>query len=140
MPWSAECTRNLSASLTQLAITDTECCSALAYSLQANPARWDLIKAEHLEYLQFVLNDKTHPRHELYAKQLNTQFFESNGPEASNFKANLWQLLHMPHAWTPGVMQQVTADLYNIHLVTFSYDADKNMCSEVNVRGASHSF
>ncbi|KAI1149291.1 hypothetical protein F4825DRAFT_453596 [Nemania diffusa] len=111
---------------------------ALAYSLHGNPIRWDIIKAEHLTYLQHVLSDKTHPRHELYAK-LNSQFFESHGPATSKFKANLWQLLHMPHAWTPGVMQQITADLYNIHLVTFTYKSHQNMCSEVSVRGAYNS-
>jgi hypothetical protein len=119
----------------------------LAYHLQGKSARWDLVKAEHLEYLHHVLTDKTHPRHELYTGQLNTQFFLTHGPVMSHgsfsatreLKANLWQLLHMPHCWTPGVMQQITADLYNIHLVTFSYDTRKNLCSEVSVRGAYNS-
>ncbi|KAI0546569.1 hypothetical protein F4679DRAFT_557206 [Xylaria curta] len=111
---------------------------ALAYILYGQTTRWDLIKADHQAYLRHVLGDKTHPRHELHAK-LNTQFFESNGPAIGKFKANLWQLLHMPHSWTPGAMQQVTADLYNIHLVTFEYDKDKNLCSNVSVRGAYNS-
>ncbi|KAI1740146.1 hypothetical protein F4680DRAFT_419806 [Xylaria scruposa] len=111
---------------------------ALAYILYGQSTRWDLIKADHQAYLRHVLGDKTHPRHELYAK-LNTQFFESNGPALGKFKANLWQLLHMPHSWTPGVMQQVTADLYNIHLVTFEYRRDNNLCSNVSVRGAYNS-
>lgn len=116
---------------------------ALAYSLHGTPARWDLVKAAHLAYLRHVLGDRTHPRHELYA-QLNARFFESSGPNQKKkkgaggvFRANLWQLLHMPHAWTPGVMQQVTADLYSLHLVTFTYDGrGSNLCSEVSVRGA----
>ncbi|KAH8157190.1 hypothetical protein CIB48_g11060 [Xylaria polymorpha] len=119
---------------------------ALAYILYGQPVRWDVIKADHQAYLRHVLTDKTHPRHELYAK-LNTQFFESHGitlehgsfSVTSKFKANLWQLLHMPHSWTPGVMQQITADLYNIHLITFTYDAGKNMCSDVSIRGAYNS-
>ncbi|KAJ8111833.1 hypothetical protein ONZ43_g5527 [Nemania bipapillata] len=115
---------------------------ALAYSLHGKPARWDIIKAEHLTYLDHVLSDKTHPRHTLYTK-LNAQFFESYGPSlyahGARFRANLWQLLHMPHAWTPGVMQQITADRYNIHLVTFTYNSRKNLCSEVSVRGAYNS-
>ncbi|RYC57115.1 hypothetical protein CHU98_g9091 [Xylaria longipes] len=119
---------------------------ALAYILYGQPTRWDLIKADHQAYLRHVLSDKTHPRHELYAK-LNTQFFETHGPAlqdgifavTSVFKANLWQLLHMPHSWTPGVMQQVTADLYNIHLVTFEYHKRNNLCSNVSVRGAYNS-
>ncbi|KAI0863862.1 hypothetical protein F4860DRAFT_468013 [Xylaria cubensis] len=111
---------------------------ALAYILYGQPTRWDLIKADHQAYLRHVLGDKTHPRHELHSK-LNTQFFESNGPRLGKFKANLWQLLHMPHSWTPGAMQQVTADLYNIHLVTFEYSKDRNLCSNVSVRGAYNS-
>ncbi|KAI0470381.1 hypothetical protein F4859DRAFT_522871 [Xylaria cf. heliscus] len=119
---------------------------ALAYIIYGQPARWDLIKADHQVYLRHVLGDKTHPRHELYTK-LNTQFFETHGPAlkdgsfvtTSAFKANIWQLLHMPHSWTPGVMQQITADLYNLHLVTFTYDSEKNMCSNVSIRGAYNS-
>ncbi|KAI1749471.1 hypothetical protein F4782DRAFT_533429 [Xylaria castorea] len=119
---------------------------ALAYILSGQPTRWDLIKADHQAYLRHVLSDKTHPRHELYAK-LNAQFFETHGTALSDgsfnvtstFKANLWQLLHIPHSWTPGVMQQVTADLYNIHLVTFEYHKRNNMCLNVSVRGAYNS-
>ncbi|KAI1426619.1 hypothetical protein F5Y12DRAFT_794147 [Xylaria sp. FL1777] len=120
---------------------------ALAYTLHGKPDRWDIIKADHLAYLRHVLSDKTHPRHQLYVK-LNTQFFETNGgvlkrgghaTRTPSFKANIWQLLHMPHSWTPGVMQQITADLYNIYLVTFKYDYLKNMCSEVSIRGVYNS-
>ncbi|KAI1352412.1 hypothetical protein F5Y01DRAFT_280027 [Xylaria sp. FL0043] len=116
---------------------------ALAHILHGKSSRWNMIKADHLVYVQHVLSDKTHPRHQLYAK-LNTQFFDSNGGTLKNamtpgFKANIWQLLHLPHCWTPGVMQQITADLYNIHLVTFAYDRSKNLCSEVSVRGAYNS-
>ncbi|KAI1198704.1 hypothetical protein F5X97DRAFT_342405 [Nemania serpens] len=123
---------------------------SLAYSLYGMPARWDVVKAAHLALLQHVLGDVTHPRHALYTT-LNARFYESSGPNYNHrqkqkrgggvFGANLWQLLHMPHAWTPGVMQQVTADLYNLHLVTFTYNDGRdnngnNMCSEVSVRGA----
>ncbi|KAF2968854.1 hypothetical protein GQX73_g4765 [Xylaria multiplex] len=117
---------------------------ALAYILHGKSARWDIIKADHYVYLQHVLGDKTHPRHQLYAK-LNTQFFQTHGGVLRNntrtfpFKANIWQLLHLPHSWAPGAMQQITADLYNIHLITFTYDETTNMCSEVSVRGAYNS-
>ncbi|KAI0508661.1 hypothetical protein F5B22DRAFT_386512 [Xylaria bambusicola] len=120
---------------------------ALAYILHGKPTRWDIIKADHLAYIQHVLSDKTHPRHQLYA-QLNAQFFETHGGLVSSngcaaitaaFKANVWQLLHLPQSWTPGVMQQITADLYNIYLVTFTYDQLKNMCSEVSIRGVYNS-
>ncbi|GAW20732.1 hypothetical protein ANO14919_102430 [Xylariales sp. No.14919] len=117
---------------------------SLAYTLYGKSARWNMIKADHYAYMLHVLSDKTHPRHQLYAK-LNTQFFETegglkrSGKMNTPFKANIWQLLHLPHSWTPGVMQQITADLYNVHLVTFTYDEAKNMCSEVGVRGAYNS-
>ncbi|KAI0817078.1 hypothetical protein GGR55DRAFT_672920 [Xylaria sp. FL0064] len=116
---------------------------ALAHILHGKSTRWNMIKADHLVYIQHVLSDKTHPRHQLYAR-LNTQFFDSSGGTLKNamtpgFKANIWQLLHLPHSWTPGVMQQITADLYNIHLVTFAYDRSKNLCSEVSVRGVYNS-
>ncbi|GAP91968.1 hypothetical protein SAMD00023353_5700440 [Rosellinia necatrix] len=119
---------------------------ALAYSLHGTPSRWDIVKAEHYAYFKHVLGDKTHPRHDLYAR-LNTQFFATCGPiprdgkfpTTHKFKANLWQLLHIPHCWTPSVMQQITADLYNIHLVTFTYDRRKNVCTEVSIRGAYNS-
>lgn len=114
---------------------------ALASNLYGRASRWSIVKAEHHAYLRHVLLDKSHPRHALYM-QLNTQFFETYGPAGprnftgATFKANLWQHLHMPHVWTPGAMQQVTADLYNLHLVTFTYDSRVNVCSEVAVRGA----
>lgn len=116
---------------------------ALAFALHGKPARWDIVKADHLAYMQHVLGDKTHPRHQFYI-ELNTQFFETNAGRwkdgyastTSRFKANIWQLLHLPRSWTPGVMQQITADLYNIHLITFTYDRTKNLCSEVSIRGA----
>ncbi|KAJ3571171.1 hypothetical protein NPX13_g5472 [Xylaria arbuscula] len=119
---------------------------SLAYILHGNAARWNMIKADHLTYMQHVLGDKTHPRHELYTK-LNAQFFQTQGGGWKNgepysthqFKANIWQLLHLPHSWTPGVMQQITADLYNIHLITFTYIPAKNLCSEVSIRGAYNS-
>ncbi|KAI1302754.1 hypothetical protein F5Y03DRAFT_194963 [Xylaria venustula] len=116
---------------------------ALGYILHGKAARWEMIKADHLVFLHHVLSDVTHPRHQLYTK-LNSKFFETRGGGLYDtgtpmFKANIWQLLHMPHSWTPGVMQQITADLYNIHLVTFTYDQHKNMCSEVSIRGAYNS-
>ncbi|KAI1332344.1 hypothetical protein F5Y16DRAFT_420457 [Xylariaceae sp. FL0255] len=112
---------------------------ALAMCLHGDSDLWKLIKAEHLEFMFHVLTNETHPRHKLYSEKLNNRFFESRGPNHLSFKANIWQLLNMPHSWTPGVTQQISADLYNIHLVTFTYDHNKNFCSEVSVRGAYNS-
>ncbi|KAI0150741.1 hypothetical protein GGR57DRAFT_471408, partial [Xylariaceae sp. FL1272] len=114
---------------------------SLSYLLQGSRARWELVKAEHLEYMFHVLSDEHHPRHDLYAKELNTKFFATRGSAGDHpdFKANLWQLLHMPHTWTPSVMQQVTADLYNIHLITFTLDRQSMSCTEVSIRGVYNS-
>ncbi|KAI1267042.1 hypothetical protein F5Y18DRAFT_444786 [Xylariaceae sp. FL1019] len=114
---------------------------SLSYVLQGTRARWELVKAEHLEYMFHVLSDSHHPRHDLYAKELNTKFFLTRGSAGDHpdFKANLWQLFHMPHTWTPGVMQQITADLYNIHLVTFTVERTEWKCTEVSVRGVYNS-
>ena len=95
---------------------------------------WDLVKAEHLSLVYHVLTaGPAHPRYALYAEHLNVRFFDTEssvlrnaddappgGDDASSFKANLWQVLHMAHAWTPALMQQVTADVYGVCLVTFS--------------------
>ncbi|KAI0396011.1 hypothetical protein F5Y17DRAFT_473487 [Xylariaceae sp. FL0594] len=121
--------------------------TALSYLLQGTRNRWRQVKADHLEYMYHVLLDKTHPRHELY-ENLNSQFFDTRGARlghdgrhgtSAEFKANLWQTLQMPHSWTPGTMKQVTADLYNIHLVTFSYDSRNRLCTKVDVSGAYNS-
>ncbi|KAK7745595.1 hypothetical protein SLS62_009772 [Diatrype stigma] len=84
-------------------------------------AHWDLVKAEHLAFVHHVLGQPRHPRHGLYARELNARFVATASPAAGgSFRANLWQTLHLAHAWTPALMQQVTADLYNVCVVTFS--------------------
>ncbi|KAI0198057.1 hypothetical protein F4808DRAFT_436970 [Astrocystis sublimbata] len=115
---------------------------ALAYSLYGTPDRWNQVKADHQVFLSHVLHDQSHHRHKLYSI-LNAKWFNSSGPMLDGrpkaFQANMWQLLHMPHSWTPGIMQQVTADLYNLHLITFEYSQRTNLCSNVSVRGAYNS-
>ncbi|KAI1340265.1 hypothetical protein F5Y15DRAFT_423241 [Xylariaceae sp. FL0016] len=110
----------------------------LSLNLTGTPQNWDLVKAEHLAYLYQVLRNEHHPRHKLYT-ELNSKFFQTRSVCGPSFRANLWQILHTPHAWTPGVIQQVTADLYNVCLITFTYDAEKGTCSETSVRGAYNS-
>ncbi|CAJ2501868.1 Uu.00g047210.m01.CDS01 [Anthostomella pinea] len=113
---------------------------AVSYNIYGTDRHWDLVKAEHLAFMYQVLSHEGHPRHALYAEKLNSKFFSTASVTGlTPFKANLWQLLHMPHAWTPGIMEQITADLYNIFLVTFSYDSNKKECGEVCVRGAYNS-
>ncbi|RYO82983.1 hypothetical protein DL766_007035 [Monosporascus sp. MC13-8B] len=99
---------------------------ALSFHLYGGGGHWDLVKAEHLAYVHHVLTHERHPRHELYAGHLNARFFDTAAPSTGerdggySFKANIWQVLHMAHAWTPALMQQVSADLYNICVVTFA--------------------
>ncbi|RYP63973.1 hypothetical protein DL771_009008 [Monosporascus sp. 5C6A] len=102
---------------------------ALSFHLYGGDGHWDLVKAEHLAYVHHVLTHEAHPRHALYARHLNARFFDTAAPSTGerdgdsggsySFKANIWQVLHMAHAWTPALMQQVSADLYNICVVTF---------------------
>ncbi len=119
-------------------------------------AHWDLVKAEHLAFVYHVLTNPRHPRNGLYGGELNARFFETSSVEAQArgaggerrreggrpFRANLWQVLHLAHAWTPALMQQVTADLYGVCLVTFSAGRRADGAREVTettVRGAYNS-
>ncbi|KAH9897288.1 hypothetical protein F4778DRAFT_793870 [Xylariomycetidae sp. FL2044] len=109
---------------------------AVSLSLYGSDEHWTLVKAEHLAYLYHVLSQPDHPRTQLYW-QLNRKFFDTSATGLPTFKANIWQILHMPHSWTPGIMQQITADLYNIHIVTFAYK--KDTVHEVSARGVYNS-
>jgi len=111
---------------------------AVSFCLHGTSSHFDAVKAEHLAYLHCVLTDPTHPRHDLYKNTLNNKLFSVASPvPTGGLKANLFQLLHMPHTWTPAAMQQITADLYNIMLVTFSQV--KEMVTEVSTRGVYNS-
>ena len=116
---------------------------------------WDLVKAEHLGLVYHVLaSGPGHPRHALYADHLNARFFDTassalaagadgvpggdgGGWGGVSFKANLWQVLHLAHAWTPALMQQVTADLYGVCLVTFSIALRRRASSSSGAVGAA---
>ncbi|MDN8848378.1 hypothetical protein Q0M30_16180, partial [Staphylococcus aureus] len=88
---------------------------SIAFSLYGTDEHWDIVKAEHLSYVYHVLKNPSHARHELYSEKLNKKFFptaaaQRNGETMAKFHANMWQVLHLAHAWTPALMQQVTAD------------------------------
>ncbi|RYP07591.1 hypothetical protein DL765_009092 [Monosporascus sp. GIB2] len=114
---------------------------ALSFHLYGGVGHWDLVKAEHLAYLYHVLTHEAHPRYALYAGHLNARFFDTAAPSTGerdggySFKANIWQVLHMAHAWTPALMQQVSADLYNICVVTFAAQSSASPSS--SSRGSS---
>lgn len=120
-----------------LANPDGDCYwRAVSFCLHGTSSHFDTVKAEHLAYMHCVLADPTHPRHDLYKGTLNNKLFSVASPKGG-LKANLLQLLHMPHTWTPAAMQQITADLYNIMLVTFSQV--KEVVTEVSTRGVYNS-
>lgn len=110
---------------------------SISFCLYDNPRHWAFVKAEHLVYLHHVLTHEKHVRHCLYAQHFNSRFFDTAAATLPPFKANLWQMLHLPHTWTPAIVSQITADLYNICIVTFTLEA--NVVTETSVRGVYNS-
>ncbi|KAK8051431.1 hypothetical protein PG993_002816 [Apiospora rasikravindrae] len=110
---------------------------SVSFCLYGSDEHWNIVKAEHLEYLHYVLSQPQHPRYNLYRKHLNGRFFDTSSVDGVAFKANIWQLLHLAHAWTPAVVSQITADLYNIFVVIFTLE--NGVASETNVRGVHNS-
>ncbi|KAK8119044.1 uncharacterized protein PG998_003670 [Apiospora kogelbergensis] len=110
---------------------------SVAFCLYGSDEHWDVVKAEHLGYMYHVLSQPRHPRHYLYSKHLNSRFFDTSSVGSPSFKANIWQLLHLAHAWTPAVVSQITADLYNICVIIFTLE--NGTAAETNVRGVYNS-
>ncbi|KAI0132025.1 hypothetical protein BJ170DRAFT_227949 [Xylariales sp. AK1849] len=112
---------------------------AIAFCMHGSDKDWALVKAEHLAYVHHVLSHAEHARCGLYT-ELNRKFFRtsSTADGGASFMANLWQVLHMAHAWTPSVMQQVTADLYNVCVIAFTKDERFNI-TETTMRGSFNS-
>ncbi|KAI1853274.1 hypothetical protein JX266_001980 [Neoarthrinium moseri] len=113
---------------------------SIAFHLYGSGKHWDLVKAEHLSYAYHVLSTPGHARHDLYSNELNQKFFKtaSTADGGQIFRANMYQGLHLAHAWTPALMQQVTADLYNICVITFTR-GDNMTITETAVRGSYNS-
>lgn len=110
---------------------------SVSFCLYGSDEHWDVVKAEHLEYLHYVLSKPQHPRYKLYHGHLNARFFDTSSVSGVTFKANIWQLLHLAHAWTPAVISQITADLYNICVIIFTLE--NGVATETNVRGVYNS-
>ncbi|KAK8042554.1 hypothetical protein PG994_013037 [Apiospora phragmitis] len=110
---------------------------SVSFCLYGSDEHWNVVKAEHLEYLHHVLTNPQHPRYNLYREHLNGRFFDTSSVDGVTFKANIWQLLHLAHAWTPAVVSQITADLYNICVVIFTME--NGVATETNVRGVYNS-
>ncbi|KAK8079991.1 hypothetical protein PG997_007809 [Apiospora hydei] len=110
---------------------------SVSFCLYGSDEHWNIVKAEHLEYLYHVLSEPQHPRYKLYHEHLNGRFFNTSSVDGVSFKANIWQLLHLAHAWTPAIVSQITADLYNICVIIFTLL--NGVASETNVRGVHNS-
>lgn len=119
--------------------------SALAMHIYGDPYAWLRVKAEHVAHFGRVLRESRNPRHGLY-RELNEKWYETMGSvgrksgsssSQGNFDANLWQILHLPGVYVPMNMLDVTADLYNVFLVVYSYD--RGVVYETRTRGAYNS-
>lgn len=110
---------------------------SISFCLYDSPDYWAFVKAEHLAYVHHVLTQPRHVRHRLYVEHFNGRFFDTTAAGLPPFKANLWQMLHLPHTWTPAIMSQITADLYNICIITFTLE--DNVVTETSIRGVYNS-
>lgn len=104
--------------------------TAMAIHLYGDARFWLRVKAEHLEHFARVLGSETHPRHELY-RELNSKWYQviaSPKPGSKpapgtgrKISLNLWQVLNLPGVYTPMEMLDVTADLYGLYMVVYSF-------------------
>ncbi|KAH8197113.1 hypothetical protein TruAng_008718 [Truncatella angustata] len=118
---------------------------SISFCLHGTDKHWNIVKAEHLAYVHHVLEHPHHARYGLYSDLLNKKFFRTNSSTADGqgtmpgFRANMYQVLFLAHAWTPALMQQVTADLYNICVIMFTRERTGQQewtISETAVRGS----
>ena len=114
--------------------------TATAMLVYGDPWQWLRVKVEHQEHFARVLGNPDHPQHALY-RALNEKWYATTatGPRLSaQVAVNLWQALSLPGCYTPVAMADVTADLYNVYIVMFSYDSADHHQSvyETRTRGA----
>lgn len=114
--------------------------TATAMLVYGDPWQWLRVKVEHQEHFARVLANPAHPQHALY-RALNEKWYATTatGPRVSaQVAVNLWQALSLPGCYTPVAMADVTADLYNVYVVMFSYDSmdHPKAVYETRIRGA----
>lgn len=120
--------------------------TTLALLVYGDPGAWLRVKAEHLVHFENVLRNPANPRHGLY-RALNEKWYRTWGgpvngtPSQAAIDANLWQVLHLPGVYVPANMLDITADLYNVFLVMYSYDSytHPKVVYETRTRGAYNS-
>ncbi|KAF3767475.1 hypothetical protein M406DRAFT_328552 [Cryphonectria parasitica EP155] len=94
---------------------------AVAYVVYGHHWYASRVKAEHLTYFGEILERPDHPRHAYYT-DLNRLFVPSwvtNQGKTITTRVNLYQQLTVPAVWTSDSMFTVTADLYNLFIVTY---------------------
>lgn len=121
--------------------------STLALLIYGDPSAWLRVKSEHLKHFERVLRSPKNPRHKVY-RELNEKWYRTTagsiGGKAVDrgaFDVNLWQVLNLPGVYVPMSMTDITADLYNVFMVVFSYDNGQhpNTVYETRMRGAYNS-
>lgn len=99
--------------------------TAMALLLYGDARSWLRVKAEHLHYLEHVLSNKEHIRHEFYTRQ-NAIFSDTfatahEGGRQWSGDVNLWEWLQIPNCWTSDEMCALTADVYGVFIVLYSF-------------------
>ncbi|KAJ4411611.1 hypothetical protein N0V85_003825 [Neurospora sp. IMI 360204] len=102
--------------------------SSIALLIYGSASFWLLVKAEHLWYLESILNNPHHPRHHFYKRMMETKFKSKSGDikglgTAKRGEFNLWEALHIPGLWVNHDPCYLTADLYKVFLVLYKYSS-----------------
>ncbi|KAK3899621.1 hypothetical protein C8A05DRAFT_17966, partial [Staphylotrichum tortipilum] len=103
---------------------------SLALLLYGNASCWLRVKAEHLSFLEKVLMDENHPRHEFYTREnLHSTRTKAIGKgQEWEGQVNLWEKLHLPGCWMNEDICILTADVYGVVLVLYKYDVPRKEC------------
>ena len=100
---------------------------ALALLLYGNASLWLRVKAEHLSFLEKVLENPRHPRHKFYARENQARTLtKATGPAGKDAVwsglANLWEKLQIPGCWVNEDVCHLTADVYGVFMVLYKYN------------------
>ncbi|AEO67658.1 uncharacterized protein THITE_2050349 [Thermothielavioides terrestris NRRL 8126] len=103
---------------------------AVALLIYGNASFWVRVKAEHLSFLEKVLSNPEHPRHQFYTRlNQSDSRTTATGPRSSSLQpetmfdgdANLWERLQIPGCWTNEDTCILTADVYGVFIVLYKY-------------------
>ncbi|KAK3486575.1 uncharacterized protein B0T23DRAFT_324213 [Neurospora hispaniola] len=106
--------------------------TSVALLIYGSASFWLLVKAEHLWYLESILNNPHHPRHNFYKSMMETKF--NTKAEGIQYQGtdiqgdfNLWEALHIPGLWVNHDPCYLTADLYKVFLVLYKYNSNMDV-------------